>query len=117
MQEVMYSPSVCFAKGWTQRSNFLSHMSTFGTGCATTVVVDGHRMNAGCWQRDEAEIRQRASFDLECDESDLELVVMSTRNRCVKDGATQIGVRGCDQSAVYVWTYDSGWVMNTGPQR
>lgn len=49
-----------------------------------------------------AQLKQRAAFDLDCSEDQLEVV----------DLGGPKGVKGCGRRATYVWT-QQGWIMNS----
>ncbi len=59
-------------------------------------------------------LRQRASFDLNCSADQIELFALGTAQ--VRGYHSSYGVRGCDEQAVYVqlerlWT--AAWIMNS----
>ncbi len=59
----------------------------------------------------QADLRQRASFDLGCTADKLEITPLDDAARSHGGGTT--GVRGCDKQATYVWdAYGTGWIMN-----
>jgi len=74
---------------------FIAALLTTLCGCSTT---DRFKMYDGM---------QRASFDLDCPESELALTPL---------GANQMGVEGCGKKAAYVAT-ESGWVLNSESSR
>lgn len=88
------------------------------SGCHRTpsqppLVVDGHTLNPDPWLKDQQTIVQRATFDLNCDANKLEVKVLAVGGVGIfDDWASQVGVSGCEQRAVYVRT-QSGWVANT----
>jgi hypothetical protein len=84
-------------------------------GCAT-IEVNGIKTDEGQWRKDEAEIRRRASFDLHCPASDLQLTLLNTNGSAPPIPWT-IGVQGCDKQATYQVVFGTGWVMNTAAQR
>lgn len=81
------------------------------TGCAT-VRVNGFTINEMDWERVEPVVRSRASFDLSCDERQLDLKLLAVGDTpYTSDKAMQIGVTGCGKKAVYVRA-PAGWVAN-----
>ena len=84
--------------------------------CATAppVFVAGRPMAADFWNPAERDIRQRASFELNCAPEQLQIIPVITSEWGVdhQQIATQIGVAGCGHRLVYVQT-QSGWVLNS----
>ncbi|WP_394824887.1 hypothetical protein [Pendulispora albinea] len=68
---------------------------------ATMAVVVA--MLAGCVNL-EGQLRTRAAFDLQCSESQLNVVEFDPWRR---------GVSGCGKKASYTYSQTSGWIMNT----
>jgi len=79
-------------------------------GCAT-IEVNGVKTDEGQWHKDEAEIKRRASFDLHCSASDLQLTLLNTNGSAPPIPWT-IGVQGCAKRATYQVAFGTGWVMN-----
>ena len=86
-------------------------------GCAT-MQSGGFKVFKGETEDAFENVRNRASFELQCPKEKLELVVLNVigggdpnpsfgGRESQPDGAT-----GCGHRAVYLWT-NEGWVMNT----
>jgi hypothetical protein len=81
-------------------------------GCmGPPVMVAGHAMYADQWLEDEKAIRQRASFEIGCNE--LEIVPLVTRTEAGHTWAKQVGVSGCNHRLVYVKDSVGGWILNS----
>lgn len=64
----------------------------------------------------QADLRNRASFDLGCPAQQIELTPLDNNAAHYGIGAT--GVRGCGRQATYLWDgYRRLWVMNDAGQR
>lgn len=53
-------------------------------------------------------LRSRAAFELDCDPKELSFEPLGSR----PEGYDVIGVRGCDQSAIYVFR-QGAWILNS----
>lgn len=84
------------------------------SGC-TVVKVSGYTLSAGQWSYDEAIVKQRAAFDLQCSENQLAVTVLRTVGaNTTYDTVTQVGVVGCGRRAAYLKTPEGEFVMNSG---
>jgi hypothetical protein len=81
------------------------------SGCATMINRDGFSLVQSDWERQEADLRARASFELSCAADQLTVHVLTTMP-AYENYAQQVGVTGCEKKAVYVRTV-SGWVANS----
>jgi hypothetical protein len=71
-----------------------------------SVFVFGALCLSGCGAS-PSQLRDRAAFDLNCSQSELQVTEIDKRTR---------GVRGCGQQATYVQSCEGGlctWVLNT----
>lgn len=86
-------------------------------GCGGTQVIQGFKLNADKWREDEAKIKARAAFDLQCPESQLTMRILGTMaNPMVDDWVEQVGVRGCGRQGVYVRSANGGFLLNSEKQ-
>lgn len=85
------------------------------TSCAT-VKVSGLDLDEDQWVRDNAEVRQRAAFDLGCASDKLELAVLASTEGVPKLAQT-MGVTGCEKKSVYKKADGAGWVLNSPTQK
>jgi len=61
--------------------------------------------------RAQTTVRQRATFDFACAQSDLTLTVLDTEG--ARDMASQIAVEGCGKKAVYIYYPDTDtWIRD-----
>ncbi len=87
----------------------LPALSMLLAGCAV-VQVGGFTLGKGRWESDAAVVRKRASWELKCPESELDLTVLAVYSGTIT--AQQVGVRGCGHQLVYVNSVD-GWKLNS----
>jgi hypothetical protein len=60
----------------------------------------------------QADLRQRASFELSCPAEQLEIVPLDSAAASHGGGTT--GVNGCGRKATYIWdAYGTGWILNS----
>ena len=83
--------------------------------CAT-VKVGKYQLLKETWDVDQTELKQRAAFELKCDEAQLQLTVLAV----VYPGggpnhAKQVGIDGCGHRLVYVAS-PNGWLLNSSDQ-
>jgi hypothetical protein len=84
------------------------------SSCVAAIQVGGFRLDKAYWERDQAQIRSRASFDLHCSADQIELVPLSTYSH-TDWYANTVGVKACGQQVVYLRP-DLGrgtWVLNS----
>ncbi len=65
-------------------------------------IVEYCVAGVGCKYASISELMKRASFDMDCEQSDIEIVRIDQ---------TTFGVKGCEQRATYKLTFD-GWILN-----
>lgn len=83
-------------------------------GCLPTMQSGAFTVHKSSTEQAFAEVRSRAEFEMKCSKDKIALVVLAVRSDLYNNNyPTQIGATGCDQTAVYVETRASGWVMNT----
>lgn len=76
--------------------------------CCVTLSCSGVR--GSLRNSRQADLRQRAAFDLKCSEQ-LEIVPLDDDAR--EHGGGTTGVRGCGRQATYIWNaHGTGWVLN-----
>ena len=91
----------------------LALFAGLSSGCVTTTVVGGKTLGSQRWNEDSEAIRTRAAFDLHCAADQLALTILAINRRGGWTPiATQVGVSGCGNQAVYVLS-PSGWVVNS----
>jgi hypothetical protein len=83
-------------------------LSLLLSGCTATVQVGGHEVEKALWERAQANVQERASFELKCPKEQLKLTLLTAAYGYPK----QIGVDGCGHRLVYVASH-SGWVLNS----
>ncbi len=94
---------------------FLASIALLSTGCLfRTVEVEGYNLDKDGWENAQAEVRQRASFELRCPKEQLKLTLLAAMGpHDVKmNAAKQIGVDGCGHRLVYV-DANGSWVLNS----
>ena len=72
------------------------------------VAICGLMLMAGCVSKSVA-VRTRAAFDFSCPEQDVQVTALSSE---IMSTATY-GVRGCGKKASYVFTPQTGAVLNS----
>jgi len=70
-------------------------------------------MTANARARDEAEILDRATFDLQCEKQAIQLTGLQKTPNVGGDLYSSYGARGCGKQATYVEAPDGSWVMNS----
>ena len=75
------------------------------------LMVAGRPMAMPYWEKDDREVRQRATFELNCPEQ-LDVIPIVADDFEGGQLAKQIGVTGCGHRLVYVRS-PSGWVLNS----
>lgn len=84
------------------------------TACGANVKVGEYSLDQELWDSAQAQVRERAAFELKCPKEQLALTLLAaqfpadTRLNAPK----QIGVDGCGRRLVYVVSR-SGWVLNS----
>jgi hypothetical protein len=93
-------------------------LALLGTSCAT-VAVGQFEMDKERWERDQGEIRSRASFESHCPADQLQLTVLTARqglgpwgNMSSAQWAKEVGVTGCGHQAVYI-NPNGVWELNS----
>jgi hypothetical protein len=86
------------------------------TACAAPLEMNGFKVDRHDWQQESPNVLTRASFDMKCAKDKLELTVLAVDlarhpGFGAGEAVSQMGVTGCGQTMVYVWT-PSGWVAN-----
>jgi hypothetical protein len=105
-----HSPRLLFRAG-------LLALTAWAIGCAT-MQSGGFKVFKGETEDAFENVRNRASFELQCPKEKLELVVLNIMGGGDPNPSfggrdpSQIGATGCGHRAVYLWT-NEGWVMNT----
>lgn len=84
---------------------------SIGFAACATVEVNGVKLDEGQWKKDSAEIRQRASFEMQCEAERIELRVLNSGGHPTI--AKTVGVTGCDKQGVYKLVFGTGWVLNS----
>ena len=82
--------------------------------CATVQVGD-LTLGKDAWAEDDAELRARAAFEMNCPKEELMLSVLSATRGSPRFAET-VGVTGCQQKAVYKRVPSTGWVLNSAHQ-
>lgn len=91
------------------RVSMLLVLAGLSAGCRPApIVVEGHEVDARRWELSQEQIRNRARFDLEC--QDLTLTLLNSEARTYP---RDVGVEGCGKRMVY--TMIGGSWIPTGP--
>ena len=65
----------------------------------------------------ERELRQRASFEMECPSASLQLTPLSSEHATYKGAETDtpktMGVSGCGKKGTYVYVSEKGYLLNS----
>lgn len=80
------------------------------SGCYKYIQHSGKEVLEFAWEEEASSVRSRAAFDMQCPKEELSLTLLEV-NEGRPAYPRQIGVRGCGEQTVYVWTH-SGWILN-----
>lgn len=86
----------------------------FGCASIPTVERDGFVLGAESWERDERALRSQASFAMQCPKEALSLVVLSSSgDPRLANGARSVGVTGCGSQTSWVKLGNGSWAANS----